>query len=58
MKIVIVEDNLIQRELLELYLQKLEHQVVETFDKGEEFLEKYSKSHSRCGSNGYKSQRI
>lgn len=39
MKIVIVEDNLIQRELLELYIQKLEHQVIGTFDNGEDFLE-------------------
>ena len=39
MKIIIVEDNLIQRELLEMYVRKLGHEIVGLFDNGESLLE-------------------
>lgn len=39
MNIIIVEDNLIQRELLELYILKLGYQVIGTFDAGETLIE-------------------
>ncbi len=39
MDIIIVEDNLIQRELLEMYVRKLDHEVIGLFDNGELLIE-------------------
>jgi DNA-binding LytR/AlgR family response regulator len=38
--IVIVEDNLIQKDLMEIYIEELGHNVLATFDTGEEALNK------------------
>jgi len=38
MRILIVEDNFIQKELLELYVDKIGHEVVGTFETGEKAL--------------------